>query len=242
VKVLGIETATEFASVAVVEKGEVYVEALARLHRRLTEELVLLIRWALERAGMEPRELDGVAVSIGPGSFTGLRVGVATAKGLCFACGLPLAAVPTLKAMAARMAHSPFPICPLLDARRKEVYAALYRWEEDGLTEALPPQAFKLEELLTSLEGPVLFTGDAVGVFKEAIRERLGNGALFAPPELSRPHAASVARMGEEALAQGDVSDLSSLEPLYIRSPDVKHIRPSKPPCPRSSKSTPPTT
>jgi len=222
VKVLGIETATEFASVALVDDGEVLAEALARLHRRLTEELVLLVKWTLERAGVEPGELAGVAVSAGPGSFTGLRVGMATAKGLCFARGLPIVAVPTLKAMAARMAPSSLPICPLLDARRREVYAALYRWEGDDLAEVLPPKALALEELLSSLDGTVLFTGDAVRTFREPILKHLGDRAKFAPPELSLPHAASVARMGEEALVRGKVSDLSSLEPTYIRGSGVR--------------------
>jgi len=222
VKVLGIETATEFASVALVDDGEVLAEALARLHRRLTEELVLLVKWTLERAGVEPGELAGVAVSAGPGSFTGLRVGMATAKGLCFARGLPIVAVPTLKAMAARMAPSSLPICPLLDARRREVYAALYRWEGDDLAEVLPPKALALEELLSSLDGPVLFTGDAARTFRKPILKHLGDRAKFAPPELSLPHAASVARMGEEALARGEVSDLSSLEPTYIRGSGVR--------------------
>ncbi|RKY65697.1 MAG: tRNA (adenosine(37)-N6)-threonylcarbamoyltransferase complex dimerization subunit type 1 TsaB [Candidatus Latescibacterota bacterium] len=217
-RVLGIETATELASVALVEDGEVLAEVLLPLRRKLTEELVPVIDWTLKRAGVKLGELDGVAVSIGPGSFTGLRVGMSTAKGLCFACGLPLVGVPTLKAMASRLALSQLPICPLLDARRNQIYSALYKFEGGSLKELSPPRATSLEELLSSLERPVVFTGDAVGKFRRKIEE-LKCGATFAPPELSRPAASSVAALGSVALAEGETSDLSSLEPIYIRSP-----------------------
>jgi len=218
-RVLGIETATELASVALVEDGEVLAEVLLPLQRKLTEELVPVIDWTLKRAGVKLGELDGVAVSIGPGSFTGLRVGASTAKGLCFACELPLVAVPTLKAMASRLALSQLPICPLLDARRNQIYSALYKFEGGSLKELSPPRATSLEELLSSLDLPVVFTGDAVGKFRRKIEEELKDGAIFAPPELSRPAASSVAVLGSVALAEGEISDLSSLEPIYIRSP-----------------------
>ncbi|HIE04956.1 MAG TPA: tRNA (adenosine(37)-N6)-threonylcarbamoyltransferase complex dimerization subunit type 1 TsaB [Candidatus Latescibacteria bacterium] len=217
-RVLGIETATELASVALVEDGQVLAEVLLPLQRKLTEELVPMIDWMLKRAGVKLGELDGVAVSIGPGSFTGLRVGASTAKGLCFACGLPLVAVPTLKAMASRLALSQLPICPLLDARRDQIYSALYKFEGGSLKELSPPRALSLDELLSSLDLPVVFTGDAVGKFRRRIEE-FKDGAAFAPPELSRPAASSVAALGSMALAEGKVSGLSSLEPIYIRSP-----------------------
>lgn len=217
-RVLGIETATELASVALVEDGEVLAEVLLPLQRKLTEELVPVIDWTLKRAGVRLGELDGVAVSIGPGSFTGLRVGMSTAKGLCFACGLPLVAVPTLKAMASRLALSQLPICPILDARRNQIYSALYKFEGGSLKELSPPRVTSLEKLLSSLDLPVVFTGDAVGKFRRKIEE-LKCGATFAPLELSRPAASSVAVLGSMALAEGETSDLSSLEPIYIRSP-----------------------
>src|SRR5512135_3342286 len=115
----------------------------------------------LKDTGLEVHDLDGFSVAIGPGSFTGLRIGLSTVKGLALATGKPIAAVPTLQALAWNIPFTAYPICPMLDARKNEVYAAIYRFDGSVLTQTLPEAVIPLPQLAGLITGRTVFTGEA---------------------------------------------------------------------------------
>lgn len=220
--VLGIETATPVCGVALGREGSILVERSLNTGTHHAERLLPMVRDALDEAGLELRDLDGIAVSIGPGSFTGLRIGLSTAKSLCWSAGLPLVAVPTLDAMAAQFPYAACPVCPALDARKKEVYAALYDTSSGGLRTLIAPAAVSPVSFVASLTGPVLFVGDGARLYRREIVAELGGAARFAPPPLDRPSAAAVAALGLFKLERGESEDLVRAEPVYLRKSEAE--------------------
>lgn len=224
-RVLGIESATPYGSVAIVAGEGILVEITALAPMRHLEWLLPAIDQALRDAGIGRSQVDGLAVSVGPGGFTGLRIGIATAAAWARAMGIPLIGVSTLEALAGACG-TPGLIAPVLDAKRGEVAAALFRREEDmGLTRLredtlLPPEA--LGELLPADE-PVLLLGDGLARWPEAI-QRAVRLPRVAPPVLWTPRAALVATLGRERLLRGQGDDPYRLSPLYGRRPAVEKI------------------
>jgi len=161
-------------------------------------------------------------VSIGPGSFTGLRVGLSTVKGLAFATGKPVAAVPTLRALAWNLPYAAYPVCPMLDARKNQVYAALYRYEGAALVQVMEETAITLEELAGRMTGQTVFIGEASRLYCAEIRKALGERALFAPLSSCSPSAASVAEIGLSMIKSNGAVDPDSLTPMYIRRPEAE--------------------
>ncbi len=221
-KILGIETATRTGSVAVMDEGGVVAEYTLNIELTHSERLMSTVDRVLSDTGIKIADIDGFAVSIGPGSFTGLRIGLAAVKGLALVTGKPVAPVPTLKALAWNLPHAEYPICPLLDARKKEVYAALYRFEESGLTEVMGESVISLKELGARLTDRTIFTGEGAHLFRDDIRSLFGERALFAPASARVPSAASVAELGMLQLKAGSHADPDSLTPLYIRRPEAE--------------------
>ena len=220
--ILGIETATWLGSVALATESEVIAEYTLNIRRTHSERLMGMISRLLSDTDVALTNLDGIAVSIGPGSFTGLRIGLSTAKGLCFANDLPLIPVPTLEAMASRLCFVRCPVCPLLDARKQEVYAALYDVSDGAVREALAPGTISLEHLLAQIPRPVIFSGDGSTIFRDRIREQLGDRAFFAPSDVAHPDAAAVARLGLSTFRKGEHAELFDLEPIYLRRSEAE--------------------
>ncbi len=220
--VLGIETATRTGGVALLSDQGLVAQYTLNIEATHSERLMATVDRVLTDAGVPLSSLDGLAVSIGPGSFTGLRIGLSTAKGLAFTTGRPVAAVPTLKALAWNIPAPYCPVCPLLDARKKEVYAAVYRQEGDGLTAVLPERVLTLRELALETSGPLLFTGEGALIFRDEVRSLFGDRARFAPLSAMAPSAASVAEIGSMMFSSGDTMDPDGLTPLYIRRPEAE--------------------
>lgn len=206
-------------SVALVDRQKLLAEICLNSKQYHSRRLLLVISTLLEEADVKFNDLAGIAVALGPGSFTGLRIGLATAKGLAHASGKPLVAIPTLDGLALNAAGAHGLICPVLVARRQEVYTALYRWQEGELCclasyQAVAPSSWVAQ--LISYGEPVYFLGDAVMPYRDVWQE-LGERAVFLPPENILPRAAHIARLGQQRLSRGQVDDLFQLKPLYLR-------------------------
>ena len=224
-KILALETATVAGSVAIVDDnkgliGEVRVDVKVAHSERLMPS----VEWLLNASGLSINDIDAFAVSIGPGSFTGLRIGLSTAKGLAFSTGKPLVPVKTLDAFARTLVYCSYTICPMLDARKNEVYAGLYRWEDDLCKKIMPETAISPETLLSEIKGngPLLFTGDGTLKYHEVIEETLKKDAVFAPSYRMSPSASSVAEIAFETLEQSDLPDPVSIIPFYIRKSEAE--------------------
>ena len=217
-KLLVIDTSGPVCGVAVMEDEKVLSEFTAQNRNTHSVNLMPMTEAAMNAAGLQVAELDAVAAVTGPGSFTGVRIGVATAKGLAHGAGIPCIAVDALEALSVSAGSFDGIVCPIQDARAGQVYGAAFR---DGkrLTGDAP---MKLEEYLETISGlgdRFLFTGDGAPVFRERIREILGEKAEFAPVHLGylRPSAAGII-----AMTHGTQTDYLHLEATYLRPPNAQ--------------------
>jgi tRNA threonylcarbamoyladenosine biosynthesis protein TsaB len=220
--ILGIETATQVASVGITCNREVVAEESLRERVNHTETLLPLIGRVLEQAGVTLPEIEGIGVSIGPGSFTGLRIALGTVKGFAYATGQKVIGVPTLDALAYTVSKWEGLICPLLDARKGEIYAALFRRDTEGnLRKVLPDHALAPQLILEQITEPCVFLGDGVVTYGELIRQHCGANAHVLPFTTHHPRGAIIAQMAWERLQTGSVDDIQSLVPTYVRSPEA---------------------
>jgi len=220
-RVLGIETSTMTAAVGLVD-DELLVDVRFDVKVTYSEVLMPTIDMALRTVGLKPGDLDGFAVSIGPGSFTGLRIGLSTVKGLCFASGKPLAAVPSLDALVSQSLFCRYQVVPLLDAKKNEVYAAIYDTAGGELKRKSDFWAIDIEDLSKRISQETIFVGPGVKPYRKELVALLGEKAYFATGEQSTPSGVSVARLGAEKLMAGQAENLSELEPLYLRQSEAE--------------------
>jgi tRNA threonylcarbamoyladenosine biosynthesis protein TsaB len=220
-RVLALETATLAGSAALLEGDRVVGSSLLDIEVTHSERLMAMVDRLLVDCRWGVSELDGLAVSIGPGSFTGLRIGVATVKGLALALGRPVAAVPTLDALAANLPFAVVPVCPLLDARKGEVYLALYEWTGDRMERSSDYLALAPRAAVDRLTPPVIVLGDGVAACRPFLAER-GPGIRIAPSPAGTPSAAVVGRLGHAMLEAGQIVDADALAPMYVRPSEAE--------------------
>jgi tRNA threonylcarbamoyladenosine biosynthesis protein TsaB len=224
--ILALETATPYGSVALVAGGAVVRETALPAGRQASETVLSAVSDLFGDCGVPPGKVACVAVSAGPGSFTGLRVGMAAAKGFCFGWDLPLVLVPTLAALASRAPVDERIVCPVLDARKKEVYAAFFRWEGNSLTRLSPDMALPPEALLDRLpDGGIVFCGDGLNACRELVLARLGDRAATIEGPAGLPTAGAIGILGERAFQGGAVEDPRSAVPAYIRPSEAEYKR-----------------
>ncbi len=222
-KVLGIDTSTPCGSVGLVDEDRVWADFLLNIPLTHSERLLTSVEGVLREAGVPLEDVDGWALSLGPGSFTGLRIGVSVVKGLALATGKPVAGVPTLDVLACQVAPTPYLICPLLDARKEEVYTALYRYGHESVPERLSPdQTSRPEILIETVREKTIFIGDGVRRYGNLLRNDLPALALFPHPSLHVPHGSTVARLGLDLLRGGKELDLASFAPIYVRPSEAE--------------------
>lgn len=222
--VLGIETATVVAGVAVVNDDKVLAEEFVNNKLNHSQNLMPMISRVMDAAGISPKELGGIAVSNGPGSFTGLRIGLAAAKSMAQVLQLPLVGVPTLDALAYNMQGQGEIVCPILDARKNQVYTAIYQVGSslELLTDYLAIPVTELIDKLKQLPGKITLVGDGVPVFGQQIREAMPQQIEIAPPINCMPRGSSVGMLGLKQLQAGGGHDWLYLEPTYVRASEAE--------------------
>ena len=228
---LAIETSSHQLGVALVDQTRVLASYEVLAERQHIVELPHAVTKVLRTAGQSLDQLEGIALDIGPGSFTGLRIGFAFVKALLFQIRKPLVGVASLDVLAANVPLASQRICPILDAKQRKVYAALYRAEADGrLTKQSDYHLGTLEELMLMLrDGPTVFLGDGVPLARERLAQQLGDRAIYLNPDLWLPKAATLGRIGLERLRQGRQDDPRALTPMYLYPMDCT-VRAPKPP------------
>jgi tRNA threonylcarbamoyladenosine biosynthesis protein TsaB len=216
--ILAVESATPRGSVALVSGGAVLAEVFLLPGSRASGSYLPAVEALFAAAGAGAGDVSAVAVSAGPGAFTGLRVGMAAAKGFCFGWRVPLVPVPTLLALAHRFPGEGRIVCPVQDARRGEVYAALFRWNGGELARLSPDLAIAPDLLPGRIpDGDVLFCGDGVAPFGERFREALGDRATLVPADEALPRASAVGIVGERIFRDGGAVDPRAAVPSYLR-------------------------
>lgn len=222
--ILAIDTATMVSSVAVADKDRLLAELTVQTRLTHSETLLPHVEQVLKMAGVEKAALDGVAVSLGPGSFTGLRIGLAAAKAIAYGLDIPIFGISTTEALAW---HYPVPgvaVVPFIDAQKGNVYSAVYQWQDDGFEEISPVQVYTLQgalELCGAQPVHVLAVGD-MAVKRLAGREDLPSNVQVPPPHVVMPRAANVAMAGLKRLAAGQEDSVMNLEPVYIRRSEAE--------------------
>ena len=223
--VLGLETGSATASIGLVSGGRIVASAAHKVASHCAD-LPTMVDDVLRGAGMEIRDLAAVAIGIGPGSFTGLRVGLSYAKGLAIGARIQLVGIPSLDALAlcgsdSIAARPGMTICPILDARKGEVYVSLYAVVTDALEKKESDSVVPLDEFASRITGEVLFAGESKATEAGALVEHHGGKAsVIGAAEFLR-RGSFVAALGAARVAHKDVDEVATLEPLYVRAPEA---------------------
>lgn len=218
-KILGIESSSLVASVAIVTDDITTAEYTVNFKKTHSQTLLPMIDTIGQMLELDLNTIDAIAVSGGPGSFTGLRIGSATAKGLGLALDKPLIHVPTVDAMAFNLYGTPALICPIMDARRNQVYTGLYHYQTEfaPVKAAFASDIHHLIEELNQIGEPVIFLGDGVPVFAGIIEAEMTVPFSFAPAHVNRQRAASVAALGMIYYERGQLESAAEHAPDYLR-------------------------
>jgi tRNA threonylcarbamoyladenosine biosynthesis protein TsaB len=213
---LAIETSTQHLGVALIQDERLLGAASLLLPEHPhAAQMPGMVDRVLSSTRTGWSQLTAIIVNIGPGSFTGLRIGVAFAKALSFARKLPVVGVPSLDVLAAQVPFAPQPVCPLLDAKRKNVYGAIYRIENLQLRKQTDYILGTPEEVLAKLSGPAIFLGDACTLYRERILQ-LQPDSVILPEDFWWPQPATLARLGRDRFLAGQKDDPAALAPLYL--------------------------
>lgn len=221
-RILALDTTGQGCSVAVAENGELLAEVDFQKKETHSRHIMGLIDAILKVSDLTIHDIDGFAVSRGPGSFTGLRIGLSTIKGLAMVTGKPVVGVSSLDALALNVPFTDRPVCALIDARKNEVYMARYRLEHGWPVAVVPACAVAPESLVEGIDTHTVFVGTGLSVVGPAIRKRLGEMAVFMPTELDLIRASNVARLGFRRLQSGETDQTDCLVPYYIRPSDAE--------------------
>lgn len=231
-KVLALDSSGLVASVALTD-GDVLVAEYTTDYKKTHSQTLLPMLDEIRRmVELDLKTIDVIGVAAGPGSFTGLRIGSATAKGLGLALGVPLAAIPTMDALACNLYGCEKLICPMMDARKEQVYTGLYSFErQDGslaLQRILPQctmSAVEVIEKVNQLGREVIFLGDGAAAYRTVIETRICVPCSFAPASCNRQRAASVAVLAAQYAAQGELVEAAAFAPEYLRLSQAERSR-----------------
>lgn len=231
-KILAIDTSMLSEGIALLEDNMLIAESINYLKRTHAERLLPSIKNLLDNIGIKIEEIDCFALTNGPGSFTGLRIGISAIKGIAWGLNKPVIGISTLSALVMNIPYSEKPICPILDARKKEVYAAIYKFQDTNenletynLQHAIcliPDTAITPDALIEKIKEPTIFIGDGIKVYGEFIKSVLKDMAIFTPPNLWPIMASNVGLLAWEKLKNGNVDSPLTIKLNYLRQSEAE--------------------
>ena len=227
-KILAIDSSGMVASIAVVEGEKLIGEFTVNYKKTHSQTLLPMLDELAKMIELDLDTIDAIAVAAGPGSFTGLRIGSATAKGLGLALDKPLISVPTVDGLAYNLFSSSTLVCPLMDARRNQVYTGIYTFEGYQMHILLAQCAVSIEEIIRQVseyEREVTFLGDGVAVYAPYIKEHCSAPYMFAPAHLNQQRAAALAALASEYYQAGKIESAAQHRPEYLRKPQAERER-----------------
>jgi tRNA threonylcarbamoyladenosine biosynthesis protein TsaB len=222
--ILAINTSTTQFSLALVRvNGEVLAEYLVSPGEKNFKAFMPAVYSIMDACGKDAKGLKAVVVARGPGSFTGLRVGLSTAKGVAQGLGIPIIGVGSLEAMANQLPFMKQPLCALMSSRKGEIIFALFRWDgKDGMIRDSEDRSVSFKDLSDAVQGPACFIGNNYSAQYPIIRDAIGDRAMIAPPHLWALRGSSVAALGLKRFISGDFDDITDLVPEYLSPPDIR--------------------
>ena len=221
-KLIGIDTSSYSGSVSVIEDDKLLGECLLNLGPRHSENIVASIDWLLNTLSIKKNELEGVAVSVGPGSFTSLRVGVTIAKSLTHTLKLKIVGVSSLEILASNIPNTDKKICALIDAKRGEVYSSIFEYSNEIIKQIRCDKIQKIVELCSDINDSTIFVGDAVSIYGDVLKSSLDDLAIIAGELLSIPRSSHCAVIGLNKIKDGFEDDPIMLVPNYLRKSDAE--------------------
>lgn len=227
-KVLAVDSSGLVASVAILDKDKIYAEYTINNKKTHSQTLLPMLDEIVKALEINLNDLDAIAVAGGPGSFTGLRIGSSTVKGLGMVYDIPIVNVPTVDALAFNLFGTKDLICPIMDARRSQVYTGLYEYVENEFIVLAEQRAVGIEEIAEEINNRnrgVIFLGDGVDVHKETLKEIIKVPLTFAPAHLLRQRAGAVGALGLIYLEKGLVESADDHEPVYLRVSQAERER-----------------
>lgn len=219
-KILSVDTAGGVASAAITDGEKLVCEVIVNNKKTHSQTIMPIIDSILKQAEIKLGDVDLIAAAGGPGSFTGLRIGVSVVKGMAHAADKPIVCVSSLTSMAYSLPYCEYIISPIMDARREQVYNAVYEWQDGELKEMEAPRALGISELceeLAKYDKKTVFLGDGVPVYKEIIIDKLGDKAVFAPSCANAQRASALAVPAEKMFKEGKYQNCFDVAPTYLR-------------------------
>lgn len=230
-KILGLDSSGLVASVAVVEDNNMLAEYTVNYKKTHSQTLLPMLDEIAKMIELDLSTLDAIAIAGGPGSFTGLRIGSATAKGLGLALDKPLIQIPTVDGIAYNLCGDKDLVCPLMDARRNQTYTGLYRFDGNKMETLVSQCAVGIEEILdvvNTFEQEVVFLGDGVPVFQKQIQELCRVPYRFAPAHMNKQRASALAVLAQDYFARGEIQTAAEHRPDYLRMSQAERERMEK--------------
>ena len=230
-RILALDSSGLVASVAVLEEGTLLAEYTVNYKKTHSQTLLPMLDTIAQMIELDLESIDAIAVAAGPGSFTGLRIGSATAKGLGLALKKPLIPVPTVDALAFNLYNTDKVICPIMDARRNQVYTGIYRFCDQKLVVEKEQMAVDIHQIIEILNGmgeEVIFLGDAVPVYREVIEEHMRAFYSFAPAHVNRQRAGAVGALAERYYQVKKYESAAQYRPEYLRMSQAERERSEK--------------
>ncbi|MDQ2086215.1 tRNA (adenosine(37)-N6)-threonylcarbamoyltransferase complex dimerization subunit type 1 TsaB [Herbivorax sp. ANBcel31] len=226
-KILAVDTSTLVAAVSVMEDERLLGEYIVNHKKTHSQRLMPMIKGLLDELELKPTDIDIFAASTGPGSFTGLRIGVTTIKTMAYAVSKSLVGVPTLDSLAYNILMRSFIICPIMDARNNQVYTALYEWNDDRqerISDYLALPVDELADIIEKKDKKVVFVGDGVDIHKDFFKKRLKDNCEFALGNMRLQRASAVAGIAYLKAKEGNIESSFEMVPFYLRKSQAERM------------------